>query len=607
MRELGYIGRVPSTSSPGSAPTTKPAGLSRWAWAALYAVCATVLVTDAGHFLPPAGERFLDYLRPGAADLIPTVNAANALLRRENPYHAPTLMVADPYETSRGSAAGFTYLYPPSHALLYVPLTWLAHGDYQLAMRLQFGVELVCIVLLGLFIVRLLGSTVSLPMAAQYALLPGLCLALGLNPGNQLGLERGQSDLITAAFGWGAVLAFSRERWLAAAFLCVASTLLKGYGILFASGLLVLGLMQDFRRTALGAVAAVALLFAPVARYLPDALAAFKIRSAMFWTSWTNQSFANLARALDLPRDELRLLLTLAAVSCCALAFWQLRQSLRPDGDPAERSLWLSAYTTAAFASVIGYSLNSIAYDAVLVMPGALVLALSQDRLLSPRSALARAALGASVVACLVALFVFDLGQALGVTDRWHLPASAAGQLGIVALIGLAAARALGRESVRQRWLVLTGGAGFVLGALLYLGWDTLDAWAAGPELAEGKPWTASSAAIVCDPALHNCGGKKSGVFFHTQLENEPWLRIDLGAEHAISRVDLQNRQDCCQDRAVPLAIELSRDGSQFHTVSERREVFDELHVKFPRERARYVRLRVLRQSALHLERVWVR
>jgi hypothetical protein len=607
LPELGYIGRVFSSSPTGSAPTAKPSGLSRWALAALYAACATVLVADAGHFLPPAGERFVDYLRPGAADLIPTVNAANALLHGENPYHARKLLVADPYETSRGSAAGFTYLYPPSHALLYVPLTWLAHGDYQLAMRLQFGVEILCIALLGLFIVRLLGSTVSLPVAVQYALLPGLCFALGLNPGNQLGLERGQSDLITAAFGWGAVLAFSRERWLAAAFLCVASTLLKGYGILFASGLLVLGSLQDFRRTALGAVAALALLFAPVARYLPDALAAYKIRSAMFWTSWTNQSFANLARALELPRNELRVGLTLAAVSCCALAFWQLSQTLRSNDDPARRSLWLSAYATAAFTSVIGYSLNSIAYDAVLVMPGALVLALSQERLLAPSAALARAALGVSVCACMVALFVFDLGQALGFTDRWHLPASALGQLGMVALIGLSAARALGRSSARQRWLVRAGGAAFALAIALYLSWDRLDAWAAGPDLAAGKPWTTSSTAFVCNPALHNCGGKDSGVFFHTQLENGPWLRIDLGAEHALTRVELQNRQDCCQDRAVPLVIELSRDGSHFHTVSVQREVFDELRVKFPRERARYVRLRVLRQSALHLERVWVR
>ena len=592
--------------TPRSAKEANASNLSRWAWAALYAACVAVLVADAGHFLPPPGERFVDYLPPGAADLLPTVNAANALLRGDNPYHARSLFVHDPYEVSRGSREGFTYLYPPSHALLYVPLTYLAQGDYVLAMRLQFGLEIFCICLLAFCIARLAGSIMSLAPPHQYALMPALAFALGLNPGNQLGLERGQSDLITSAFGWCAVLAMSRQRLLTAAFMSVAACVLKGYGVLFASGVLLLGLTQSWRRTLLGAFAAVALLFAPVARYLPDALGAYRIRSAMFWSGWTNQSFANLSQFLGVPRDQGRLLLALAAVGCSLLAWLRLQRIPSTPEYAWQRSLWLCAFATAAFASVLGYSLNSIAYDAVIVMPGALVLTLSQDRLLERCSRLTRAVVGALLCLSLPGIFVFDLGKALG-TDRWHLPASAAGQVGMLAVIGFAAAHALGAVSRRHLLGLRLAGLGFVLGSTLYLCWDVIEPWTLGRDLAAGKPWTASSAWVSCIPEKRNCGGLRSGVFFHTNMEHEPWLRIDLGAEHELQRVELNNRLDCCQERAVPLIVELSKDGTSFRTVARRDEVFEVWRAKFPPERARYVRIRVQRYSALHLERVDVR
>ena len=581
-------------------------GLSRWAWATLYAVCTAVLLASAGRFLPPAGERFLDYLPPGAADLLPSVNAAHALIHGENPYHARSLFVDDPYGGSRGSYEGITYLYPPSHALLYVPLTYLARGDYTRAMRLQFGVELLCIGLLAFCIVRLLGGILPLAPAIQWALMPLLAFVLALNPGNQLGLERGQSDLITSAFGWCAVLAMSRQRLLTAAFMAIAACVLKGYGVLFAGGLLILGLFYDWRRTLLGAFAAVCLLFAPVARYLPDAFAAYRIRSTMFWPGWTNQSFANLSLYLGVPRDEGRLLVTLAAIGCSGLAWLQLRRIPLTPELAWQRSLWLCAFATAAFASVLGYSLNSIAYDAVIVMPGALILALAQDRLLERCSRLIRTLVGAVLCASLAGMFIFDLGRALG-TDHWHLPASAAGQVGVLAVIGFAAARPLSAASRAYRLGLRAAGLLFVLGAVVYLRWDTLEAWTAGPDLAADKPWTASSAAIQCVPAKHNCGGLHSGVFVHTKLENEPWLRLDLGAEHELERIELQNRTDCCQDRAVPVIVELSKDGTRFHTVARRDETFDVWHTRFKPERARYVRIRVLKLTALHLERVDVR
>jgi hypothetical protein len=568
--------------------------------------CAAVLVADAGRYLPPAGSRFVDQLEPGGADLIPSVNAANALLYGQNPYHAASVFVADPYAASRGSGQGFTYLYPPSHALLYVPLTWLADGDYVVAQRLQFGVELLCIGLLAWCVLTLLGAVVSLPRSTRLGLFPVLCLLLALNPGNQLGIERGQSDLITAALGWCAVVAFQR-RWLATfAFLCVASTVLKGYGVLFATGLLVLGLGENWRRTMAGASASVALLFAPVAGYLPDALAAYRIRSAMFWSSWNNQSFANLGSFLGFPREDSRRLLTAAALGCTALAWLQLKSVLKIERDAGQRALWTSAFATASFVTVLGYSLNSIAYACVIVMPGALVLAIGQNALVTELSAKPRVALGVWLSASLGALFVFDVGHAVGVS-RWHLPAHAAAQVAILLVIGAAAAWELGRASRFHRIALCSVGLAMALGAALYLVSTLLRAWLAGPDLAAGRAWTASSTAMTCEPARHNCGGKEVGVFFHTRLEQQPWLRIDLGGEHQVSSVELQNRQDCCQERALPLVVELSVDGLSWQQVARRTESFETWRAEFPPRRARFVRLRVTRRSVLHLERVSVR
>jgi hypothetical protein len=422
----------------------KVLGLSRGAWFALYAACAAVLITNAGRYLPPAGDRFVDLLSPGSADLIPSVNAAHALLHGQNPYHAQNLLVPDPYDWSRGSNEGFTYLYPPSHALVYVPLTLLSGGQFITAQRLQFGVELICLGILAWAVLALAGAVLPL-RAALPALFPIVFLVLALNPGNQLGLERGQSDVITAVFAWGAVIAFQRQRWAGAAFLCVASSLLKGYGALLALGLLLLGLKHSFRRTLAGAGVALALLFVPVARYLPDALAGYHIRSSMFWSSWNNQSFANLAFTLGLPYELGRVALSLAAVGCAALAWLRLARTGDDEQSASRRALWATAFATTALMAVLGFSANCIAYACVIVMPGALILALTQDHLLTEPSPRLVRALAVVFGVSIGAMFVYDTGLAFG-AGKTRLPLSAAAQVVIMLVIAAAAVRELRRH-----------------------------------------------------------------------------------------------------------------------------------------------------------------
>lgn len=127
------------------------------------------------------------------------------------------------------------------------------------------------------------------------------------------------------------------------------------------------------------------------------------------------------------------------------------------------------------------------------------------------------------------------------------------------------------------------------------------------PDLAAGKPWRASSALEVCKPQEHYCASAHTDIFFHTVEEAEPWVEIDLRQPTTFSVVDVTNRSDCCPDRAVPLALEVSNDQKTWREVARRPDTFSQWHAKFAPQTARYVRLRSLRRTLLHLEKVAVR
>lgn len=127
-----------------------------------------------------------------------------------------------------------------------------------------------------------------------------------------------------------------------------------------------------------------------------------------------------------------------------------------------------------------------------------------------------------------------------------------------------------------------------------------------GPDLAEGRPWKSSSVYDTCTPSKHKCAGHYTDIFFHTKDDESPWLEIDLGEVRSVSQVEIQNRRDYGPERAVPLLIELSDDGKTYRTVSRRERVFQNLIARFPRQKARYVRLRAERRTYLHFEGVRV-
>jgi hypothetical protein len=160
--------------------------------------------------------------------------------------------------------------------------------------------------------------------------------------------------------------------------------------------------------------------------------------------------------------------------------------------------------------------------------------------------------------------------------------------------------RVLWQRSVRIGVLPL------LIAALVYAGFIASDRLERRHDLARGKPWRASSVFVPgCRSPAQHCA-ESPDFFFHTLGEASPWLEIDLGAQVPFSGVHIVNRADCCADRAAPLAVEVSSDRIAWREVTRRIEPFNAWKGRFQRARARWVRIRALRPTYLHLQEVRV-
>jgi hypothetical protein len=120
-------------------------------------------------------------------------------------------------------------------------------------------------------------------------------------------------------------------------------------------------------------------------------------------------------------------------------------------------------------------------------------------------------------------------------------------------------------------------------------------------DLSRGKPWQASSMAqYVCVSPERACL-QRAWYFFHTYEDASPWLKLDLGQVGPIGALRVDNRRDCCGERALPLVFEVSSDGVKWQEVVRRVTPFTTWRASFPKTQARYVRFRVARKSFLHL------
>ena len=122
-------------------------------------------------------------------------------------------------------------------------------------------------------------------------------------------------------------------------------------------------------------------------------------------------------------------------------------------------------------------------------------------------------------------------------------------------------------------------------------------------ELAVGKEWRASSnyGSGGCTSPAQSCVGNNA-YFFHTKVnDHNPWIEFDLADDERVSVVKVENRQDCCAERAVPLLVEISRDHRTWQPVARRDAIFSSWRASFDPVRARWVRLRAPQGGPLHL------
>lgn len=364
----------------------------RWVTVTLVCVAAVAVATDLSRLEAPQGDRYVNYMVHWPSDFRANLEATRALVAGLNPYRQ-TLPGAISSESVPIDGVTYHFFYLPTHLLLYVPIA-LVTSSNDVAAHAWFYVVLLLLFALAAMTWRLAGAITPTP---------GMALALvfvliALQPGTLLAVERLQSDLVIAFSVWLALLLLLRGRFGAAAFVAVAAAMVKPHAALFALGVVALGVdRRRWKPIAAGTAAALALLFAPVARFSADAVRAIWWRAGVFWANWSNWGLADVAHAIHPRFVGVGRVVLCALCLAAAVACWiRLRRALA-GGDAPERALWSVLFTVCALETVLGSANMLFTYAMVLVEPGLLVLALAQpyvhDRLaLSPR---ARVAAGA--------------------------------------------------------------------------------------------------------------------------------------------------------------------------------------------------------------------
>jgi hypothetical protein len=100
--------------------------------------------------------------------------------------------------------------------------------------------------------------------------------------------------------------------------------------------------------------------------------------------------------------------------------------------------------------------------------------------------------------------------------------------------------------------------------------------------------------------------GDRKNLGFHTQKGHGESVTIDLGAIRSVRSVEIFNRFDCCQNRALPLRLEASTDGVTYELIGRQRETFTFWKVALPSKLVRFLRLTDEGTNFFHLAEVEV-
>lgn len=413
--------------------------LGGWAWAGLLAVTIVVFYAGATRYLDPVGEKYLQFMPPGGADFVYPFNGARALLAGVDPYTHDIPALIDPWRRDEPvNGVMFRQFYPPSHLALYVPLAWATDGDFRTASRVWFHLNVLFLIGLSLISCCLLAKVMAPPSLQRNllaALLPVLLFVLGTNQGVSLGLERGQSDIFGAMLCWCGTLLWVRGNRFVPMFLVVTVASIKGYAVLFALGLGLLGLMERKHLVSVvgGALLSILVIVVPVAEHLPRGIEASLHRANMFWNVWYNHSFKNLA--FNLSPDFAghgRLVLSLIALVGISACWWRLRKVYASEANNAEQTIWMVLFCTASLSTMLGASALSVSYNLILILPGALVLMLGQRKLREVAPVGSDTFIGVFMLVTTIALFTLRMYSL-------RFPVATIGLFGIIILAGWAA------------------------------------------------------------------------------------------------------------------------------------------------------------------------
>lgn len=161
-------------------------------------------------------------------------------------------------------------------------------------------------------------------------------------------------------------------------------------------------------------------------------------------------------------------------------------------------------------------------------------------------------------------------------------------------------------ERIWVRRVVHVLGVFVLLGAVLFGVRQISSMHQRSHDVAANASWTTSSRYPQggCESPRQECAGGEN-YFFHTMQESDPWVMFDLGKERRISAVEVDNRLDCCTERANPLVIEVSSDKKKWREVARHTGDFTTMRETFDSVRIRYVKIHVPVPAAiLHLSRV---
>src|SRR5262249_14143168 len=89
--------------------------------------------------------------------------------------------------------------------------------------------------------------------------------------------------------------------------------------------------------------------------------------------------------------------------------------------------------------------------------------------------------------------------------------------------------------------------------------------------------------------------GSTSGAYgVHTAVEDNPWVRVDLGDVYRLKKIKVYNRGDGWYDDGLPLTLELSENGVDFAVIDRRTASFSQWSpwvVAGEGKRARYIQV----------------